>query len=196
MKTKRVFLAIPCNGEILVSEAINHLQSGLSGYRVRWIPTNDLHLTLFFLGQISTQQVSDIQDTIFAIKDDLRSFTFAINSTGIFYSERNPRILWLGIDKSNSLIALKNEIDQALASIGFFADKQPFVPHITVGRFASRQIATPQLVDTINEMTHMAPIVCEGQSVVLYESILSPDGSQYKPIETFRLNDSALEKET
>ncbi|MDP4203351.1 MAG: RNA 2',3'-cyclic phosphodiesterase, partial [Bacteroidota bacterium] len=192
MKTKRVFLAIPCNGGILVNEAINHLQSGLSDYRIRWLSTGDLHLTLFFFGQISTQQVSVIQDTIFAIKDNLQSFTFAINSTGIFYSERNPRVLWLGIDKSDSLIALKNEIDQALASIGFFADKQPFVPHITVGRFASRQIATPQLVNTIDEMTNMLPIVCKGQSVVLYESILSPDGSQYKPIETFRLNNSVL----
>ncbi|GAT63769.1 RNA 2',3'-cyclic phosphodiesterase [Paludibacter jiangxiensis] len=196
MKTKRVFLAIPYNGETLVTEAINQLKSDLSDYRIRWISTDDLHLTLFFFGQISTQQVSVIQDTIFAITDNLRSFTFAINSTGIFYSERNPRVLWLGIDKSDSLIALKNEIDQALASIGFFADKQPFVPHITVGRFASRQIATPQLVNTIDEMTNMLPIVCKGQSVVLYESILSPDGSQYKPIETFRLNDSALEKET
>lgn len=196
MKTKRVFLAIPYDGEILVTEAINQLKLSLSDYRIRWISTDDLHLTLFFFGQISVQQVSVIQDTIFAIKDNLQSFTFAINSTGIFYSEHNPRILWLGIEKSDSLIVLKNEIGHALTSIDFFADTQPFAPHITVGRFASRQIVTSQLVNTINEMTSLKPMVCEAQSVVLYESILSPDGSQYKPIEIFRLNDSVLKEET
>jgi 2'-5' RNA ligase len=195
MKTKRVFLAIPCDGGTLVTEAINQLKSSLSDYRIRWISTGDLHLTLFFFGQISVQQVSVIQDTLFATKDNLQSFSFAINATGIFYSERNPRVLWLGVEKSDNLIALKNEIDQALASIGFFADKQPFAPHITIGRFASRQIVTPQLVNTINRMKNMKPIVCEVQSVILYESILSPDGSQYKPIEIFRLNDSLSKKE-
>lgn len=196
MKTKRVFLAIPCNGGTLVAEAINQLKFSLSDYRIRWISTDDLHLTLFFFGQISVQQVSVIQDTIFAIKDNLQSFTFAINSTGIFYSEHNPRVLWLGVEISEKLIGIKNEIDHALASIGFFADTQPFAPHITVGRFASRQIVTPQLVNTINEMTSLKPIVCEAQSVILYESILSPDGSQYKPIEIFGLNDSQLNKTT
>ncbi len=196
MNTKRAFLAIPCNGGTLVTEAINQLKSSLSDYRIRWISTDDLHLTLFFFGQISAQQVSAIQDTIFAIKDNLQSFSFVINATGIFYSERNPRVLWLGVEKSDNLIALKNEIDQALASIGFFADKQPFVPHITVGRFASHQITTPQLINTINEMTSLKPIACEAQSVILYESILSPDGSQYKPIEIFGLNDSQLNKTT
>ncbi|MTK54106.1 RNA 2',3'-cyclic phosphodiesterase [Paludibacter sp.] len=194
MKSKRAFLAIPCNGGTFVTEAINQLKSSLSDYSIRWISTDDLHLTLFFFGQISVQQVSSIQDTIFTIKDNLQSFTFVIDSTGIFYSKHNPRVLWLGVERSDKLIAIKNGIDQALASIGFFPDKQPFVPHITVGRFASHQIAPTQLINTINEMTNMTPIICDAQSVILYESILSPDGSQYKPIEIFKLNDSALEK--
>jgi 2''-5'' RNA ligase len=195
MRTKRVFLAIPCNGGTLVTEAISQLKSSLSDYRIRWISTTDLHLTLSFFGQISVQQVSVIQDTLWAIKDNLQCFTFAINSTGIFYSERNPRVLWLGIERSDNLIAIKNEIDQALASIGFFANKQPFAPHITVGRFASRQIVTPRLINTINKTTIVKSIACEAQSVILYESILSPDGSQYKPIEIFKLNDSLSKKE-
>lgn len=192
MKTKRVFLAIPCEPVDLVFERRQQLQSLLPDYRIRWVGKESLHLTLFFFGNISTQQVSAIQDAFFVAKDRLQSFSFTINSPGIFSSGNEPRVIWLGVETSDKLTAIKSSIDQTVASIGFFNNNHPFVPHITLGRFASHQAITPQLTEAIDNEKEMKAITFSARSVILYESVLSPDGSQYKPIEIFRLQDPFL----
>src|SRR5665648_343466 len=52
---------------------------------------------------------------------------------GVF-GKRGGDIWWIGIEKSEELLRLRNSLTEAFRKEGFFLEKRPFSPHITLGR--------------------------------------------------------------
>ena len=160
----------------------------LADYRIRWVNNENLHVTLFFFGEIHANQIPELRRLLRSTAQNLSRFSFSVTAPGIFKKGKEPRVLWLGIKAPEILFEIKKEIDKAAAVLGFIPDEKTFRPHLTLGRFVPRQEVHPALKSALMEMQteeHSEYFVSE---LILFESKLSPEGAQYYPIEIFQLS--------
>ena len=183
----RSFIAIDINPH--VTESISHAIAELRPIipAVRWVPATNFHLTIKFLGDIEEARVNSVAAVL---EEQLRPFPgFSINAKGlgVFPDLRRPRIAWVGITGSQ-LLTLAARVESALQPLGFVAEKRPFTPHLTIGRW--RQFDRPS--QALGEpLAHWRD--CEfGKTtidkVVLYQSVLRPAGATYQTLKVVSLN--------
>ena len=96
---------------------------------IRLVEQDQMHLTLHFLGEASTQAVSaKLQQLIQA------PFTLEFDGVGQFPSAGGDVTLWAGVRKSEALLRLHRSIGEVLATIGFKIEARPYSPHVTLAR--------------------------------------------------------------
>jgi 2'-5' RNA ligase len=74
---------------------------------------------------------------------------------------------------------LHQRIQMILLAEGLATERRSFLPHITLGRLQSG--GKENLADALN--IQLPPLVVT--EIMLYESLLSTDGSEYKVIEVY-----------
>ena len=188
MLTKRVFLAIPINPVEPVIEKMTRLKNRLADYRIKWVNRENLHLTLFFFGEIPLNQIPELRKLLRSTTHNLPSFSFSLTGPGIFKKGKEPKVLWHGIKAPDLLFDIKKEVDRTVASMGYIPDEKTFRPHLTLGRFMPRQEVHPDLENALKEMQTDESIEYTASELILFESKLSPEGAQYFPIEVFPLS--------
>ncbi|MDP4278763.1 MAG: RNA 2',3'-cyclic phosphodiesterase [Bacteroidota bacterium] len=187
MDGKRIFLAMPVEPVEPAVELALRLKMRLPAYRIKWEDEKKYHLTLFFFGQVPVSQLSAIQETLFTLLQQVPVFDCLLTGPGLFKSGKEPRVLWLGLKMPDSFTLLKEQIDQAMANLGFLPDNEPFQPHLTLGRFSKGQNTSPELDDALSAMQPLTPFRLQASKLILFESRLSAAGSRYFPIEEFHL---------
>ena len=62
-------------------------------------------------------------------------FRTQIAGLGAFPNSRNPKVIWVGMpgDQGN-LLQFQEQLEDALAHVGFAKEKRSFSPHLTLGR--------------------------------------------------------------
>ena len=181
MKTKRTFLAIsiPCGTEFpaLVEKLKKNLQH--EKY-INYVKTNQIHLTLKFVGDTPEEDVPVIIDACQKVAKRHQPFTMDFNRTGLFGSNHSPRVLWLGMtEQPKALFDLEADLLDAFDGLGYLRDRQNFVPHLTVCRI--KQLVDKQfflqIYNSIEQKTYLNADVKE---LVYFQSFLQPSGPFYK----------------
>ena len=109
---------------------------------VKWVNPEGIHLTLKFLGNIPSKQVAELTKAVEEATRGISPFNLEISGLGAFPNLKQPRVLWVGIGgEIGKLSSLQQNIDSALAPLGFTKEDRPFVPHLTLARI--RQGASP-----------------------------------------------------
>ena len=109
---------------------------------VKWVGPGGIHLTLKFLGNIPSKRVTEITESIEEAAQWISPFHLEISGLGAFPSLRQARVFWVGIGgEVDKLSRLQQNIDSALAALGFTREERSFVPHLTLARI--RQGASP-----------------------------------------------------
>ncbi len=122
---------------------------------LRWTNTDNLHLTLRFLGETQAQQRRLIQEGLAGLAAAHQPFTLSLSRLGCFRSWKNLRVLWVGIEgNAVALHAVQSEVESFATQLGFGADKQPFSPHVTLAR--SRRNAPRSALRTASEQLRRA----------------------------------------
>lgn len=184
--SKRLFLAIPIlPGPQLLSK-IKFLEQNLTEEWINWTKEGNMHLTLKFIGKTPGKKIVEIADAIENCLAHFYSFTLTLDQIGIFGSNYNARVLWLGPRKTEDLLALHTSVIDSLERIGIADDRQNFVPHFTLARFKKikhkdhfRRVIDKLDRDVLQET--------EVKEIVLFESILTAEGPIYKTIKKFPL---------
>ena len=182
---KRVFIGIPAGDQVKSTLPLLKSIIDCNSRHIKWIPFDNIHLTLSFLGDVS---INDIPDFIQSVEHNIAisQFQLSISGTGVFPLAKSPRVLWLGIDKGINDLKLLHE--QVVRSVNKFKDNYEnniFIPHISIARISRyhRKIAVLPLLNSV-----YSPIDLEVNSISMYESKLFLEGSQYTIINTFPLN--------
>jgi 2'-5' RNA ligase len=105
---------------------------------VRWVESEQLHITLRFLGATPLADLKRIKANLAEVRAPC--FDLQIHGVGIFppaKSRKPPRVLWLGLQPDSPLRELKAEIDGVLGPDPEMAGRE-YSPHLTLGRFTSR----------------------------------------------------------
>ena len=144
---------------------------------VRWVPEENLHLTLKFLGGVEPDFISRLVTAASAKLEGLAPFEVVLGGLGAFPNARRARVIWLGVCAGGAQLArLARKLDAAAARIGVERERRPYRTHLTLGRL--RQPAPVALSGV--PCPDGLPFSVE--EVVLYESRLSSTGAQYIPL--------------
>ena len=182
MSLLRAFIAVEIPLEIrqAVQNATSHLRKGI-GALVRWVPVENTHLTLKFLGDISPANVDMLTQMMRAEADSCPAFDMHLTGIGSFPSPKRPRVIYIGIQAPAGLEALQRGIESASRRLGYGSEERGFSPHLTIGRVKQNATASDQ--QTIRRALEELRIDSLGtarvDSVHLYKSDLKPTGSVY-----------------
>lgn len=186
---KRLFLAIPIQTENNgFQPLLADLRKSLSHEdRINWVRPANIHLTLKFIGETPPQDEPKIIEAVGKMLERHHPFVMDFNRTGIFGSRYAPRVLWLGMQQTpGQLLDLAEDTLDTFDKIGFLRDRQNFVPHITLGRI--KELCEKQyfqkVVQAIEQKTYIHQEVKE---IILFQSILRPDGAVYKIVKKWNL---------
>ena len=187
---KRLFLAIPINTENNgFVPLVNDLRNRLSHEKmINWVRPTNIHLTLKFIGETPPQDEPKIIEAVSKVVENHHSFTMDFNRTGIFGARYAPRVLWLGMQQTpDELLRLEEDVLKAFDSIGYQRDRQNFVPHLTLGRIKDlcEKQYFQKVVQAIEQKTYIHQEVNE---IILFQSILRPDGAVYKIVKKWNLS--------
>jgi 2'-5' RNA ligase len=183
---KRLFIAIKIEPDQRFIEIYQDLISRLNYENLRFVEPGNLHLTLRFLGETEETKIPDIDRILTKSAAAAKAFTLNINQTGVFGSSYNPRVVWFGIDQNELLTLLHTRIESDLKKVGFFPDRQNFVPHLTLSRV--KQLKDLKLFQkTIGEFREKEIMKQEVQSFSLIESILKKEGPVYQTLNSYML---------
>ena len=162
----RSFLAVTVSTE--VREELESLQHGLP--EVRWTPFEQMHITLKFLGDVSTQTLETLQQEVMELH--IPSFTLRFAGLGTFLPRNGPPVLWAGLESEEALQGLFRNIESMAGRLGIPKEKRPFKPHLTLGRLRRRQPERLKGYMELHEHFYSSAFDCK--EVVLFVSRLTP----------------------
>ena len=181
-KNIRSFIAISVPETVL--QAIAEAQQTLKGYDlgVRWVRKEGIHLTLKFLGNISWDDVEEIQAAMKQAAKAFSPFTVRAEGIGAFPDLKRPRVLWVGLSGEVEVIrALQRDLESQLNGLGFPREKRPFKGHLTLGRVKGR-LDRVRLSKALEALAGFRTESFTAQSVDLFQSDLRPNGAVYSKL--------------
>jgi 2'-5' RNA ligase len=138
MTTIRAFIAIELSdaARAAITDLQNRLKTVVPPRAVRWTAPQNIHLTLHFLGNITTGEVEKVTAALDAATTTGHPFSLDLSGLGCFPNSRRPRIVWVGVlGKTASLVALHRDLgDRLNKAIDFSPESRPYSPHLTIGR--------------------------------------------------------------
>ncbi len=147
-----------------------------SDLQVKWVTPATYHVTLKFLGWTRADAIEAIRDRLSMNLIHVKPLSFPTQGVGAFPSLEKARVLWAGVeDRDEGLAKIAALLDETLVELGFSRDKRPFHPHVTLGRF-KEVVDARELVQSTTEQKFSTTRV---DSIVLYESSINTDGSEY-----------------
>jgi len=170
---KRLFigLGVPQNCKAALSALDPHL-AGL-----RWVPEEQLHLTLSFLGDVGAPAEDRLREALRAVR--VPPFLLPLRGLGVFSTRGQVSVVWAGVGGGHPhLFALHRRIQDAVLQAGIEADIKPFHPHITVARAKGVSTETLRPFLRINAETEFGIFNVIGFE--LYSSVLSAGGAIHR----------------
>jgi len=182
MNLLRAFIAVEIPGGI--RRAIGDISSALQGAvgpLVRWVPVENMHLTLKFLGDVAPSNVGLLSEMLKAEAGLFPCFDIEVGGLGAFPSIKRPRVIYVGIRAPATLEALQRGIESSARRLGYESEERGFSPHLTIGRARQNVTASEQqMIRRALEETSMEALgTARVDSVQLYRSDLRPSGSIY-----------------
>jgi len=154
-----------------------------TGADVRLVETENIHVTMRFLGDISLGMVDKIYGEMKSVQ--FVPFTVRLKAVGVFPSLSYPRVVWAGIaEGTNELRSVFDQLEPRLRGLGFAADEHGFSPHLTIARVRSGRNKV-QLADFVKANANFDFGTIGADCLRLKRSVLSPKGPSYSTLREF-----------
>ena len=161
----RLFIAVNLSDDMKRSITSTLHEMKQKNIRGSYVPTQNLHLTLAFIGERK-----EADDVIGAMKTvEYKPFKLALSEMGTFGD-----LLWVGMKGNQGLSGAVKSVRDALETAGIPFDGKKFVPHITIIRKMNgnwRQVPAPKGEMMVRKISLMRSDVKNGKRV--YTEILS-----------------------
>ncbi len=184
---KRLFIAVKLNLAKNIINDFSEIKNIFSTERIKWVNFNQLHITLKFLGDTEPELIPEIKSILTKVANNFSGLTLHLKGVGVFKNFKNPRVLWVGIEKNIILKNLQREIDKNLSLIGIPSENREFNPHLTLGRIKYIN-NKKKFIDFILKNSNRSFTEININEFYLIESILRKEGPIYIDLERFPLH--------
>jgi 2'-5' RNA ligase len=181
--TLRAFIALelPASLRQEIIKQTDRLRQQLGEDLIRWVPSENMHLTLKFLGDVPNNHLDFLKQALLQIADQSSAFDLQLSGLGSFPNSKMPRVLWIGIHAQTALHVFQQTLETTINKLGYKKEERPFSPHLTLGR--ARQNNSPadsvKIRDALQSIQLGKIGTARVNSVHLFKSDLTPAGSEY-----------------
>jgi len=155
--------------------------SGIPG--ARWVPPENFHLTLRFIGDIPSHVARDVDDALLGLR--AKGFSLTLTGMGTFARGGISSALWVGVEKTPSLDHLRAKIETALQRCGLEPERRKFQPHVTLARLDNPAEGKVAAFVQAHNLFRSGPIPVE--HFTLFSSLLCKDHAVYTPEAEYEL---------
>ena len=170
----RLFIAIALPET--VRAGLTLLQSGVPG--ARWVPAENFHLTLRFIGEVDGLVARDIDTELLRLRSP--GFELAIAGVGHFGDGAAMRALYAAVPANPALSQLQAKVDSAIAMAHVAPERRKFVPHVTLARFGKQPDIGHHLAQFMASHALFKSDPFAVETFGLYSSFASKSGSVYR----------------
>ncbi|MBN8928249.1 MAG: 2'-5' RNA ligase [Rhodospirillales bacterium 69-11] len=149
--------------------------AGIPG--ARWVPPENYHLTLRFIGETQGHRAEDIDLALANIR--ARGFALTLAGVGTFTKAGRSTALWVGVERNPQLDHLQNKIETALQRCGLEPERRRFQPHVTLARLDNVAEAKLAAFVQAHNLFRAEPMPVE--HFTLFSSQLGKEASVYTP---------------
>ncbi len=158
------------------------------GYAVRWVGADAIHLTIKFLGEVSSHREQEVVTALDEAVGGFPPFVLPIGGFGAFPDPRRAKVIWVGCSAIKVLNELHHKVEERFADAGFPIEGRPFHPHLTLGRLkrgveTSRLRGLEGLMDRLRYDTEIGV-----NTVDLMQSTLTRAGAEYSVLHSAGLS--------
>jgi RNA 2',3'-cyclic 3'-phosphodiesterase len=182
----RLFIGVELDDGVRDSAAAiaNSLRRHL-GRRVdaRWIPVSNLHITLWFIGNVP----DDRTDAILRSLDrpfTIPVFDIHIAGLGAFPPSGAPRVFWLGVQSgAEHLAGLHGALSARLLPVGIEPERRAYSAHLTIARV--KGVRGGETLTDVRASLRQVPAdagACRVAGITVFRSHLSPKGATYEAL--------------
>ncbi len=100
----------------------------------RWVPQEQWHVTLWFLGKETRSAVDPLVSTLRRCVGGVTPFLTELGGGGTYPPGRRARVAWIGLVDSRGWSALDAAMRVAATALGRPFGERPVAPHVTVAR--------------------------------------------------------------
>ena len=177
-------MVLRCFIAIEIPDAVKRAVAGTmdslkkSGADVKWAVYENIHITLQFLGATDDSVIPQLKEALVKILSPYPPFYITISQVGSFPGGRRPRVLWIGLEESETLINLQKDIANGMVKFGYPKEERGFTPHITIGRVKTNR----NLHELMNRLDEIRAVSFSGfavEKIVLMKSELKPSGAKH-----------------
>lgn len=99
----------------------------------KWTATEDLHITLVFLGSVEDETLQKLVAHLHDIQAS-QGFSLTLEGLGIFGQRNRPRVLFVDIQPNEFLNELQGRVAEVTEKVGFDREKRSYRPHVTLAK--------------------------------------------------------------
>jgi 2'-5' RNA ligase len=179
----RLFVAVKIPSEIKEYLINTCKQIAPEPGNYKWETSSKIHLTVKFIGDVDENLVEDITGELSFI-ENYGALEFTLTGFGFYFRNKDPKILWAGLETHKSIYNLVAELNQRFSKYFIPVDNRKFKPHLTMLRIKNdpgtdfikmfKQYSFNNFKFISNEIT-------------LVQSRLLQAGSQYTDIKKYNL---------
>ncbi len=148
--------------------------------KILWLPPENYHLTLVFLGEIESAILSGLQFALEQKLEAAESVPLTISAVTPFPFSR-PRIAAALVEHTTELVRLQRDLLNCVRKCGITPERRRFVPHVTLGRLK------PHAGKTIDFKVKNILLSGVADSVTLFQSELTPEGAIHTALAEIQL---------
>ena len=165
-----------------IAEQVETLKGGIPG--ARWLPKENYHLTLSFIGEVDEVVAEEADIALRGIS--FPAFDLSLCQVGYFTKNKDEvRTLWTGVDNYHVLDRLHEKIDIALKNRNIDISKTRFHAHCTLAKLKGTTIDDAQKYMAMNNLFRSNPFYVD--KFYLFASIRGSSGSHYEVLTEYEL---------
>lgn len=177
----RCFVAIglPPEAREQIAAVQNAMRPAIERQGVRLLAPEKVHLTLEFLGQVSSADEAGLEAALREACTRHAPFTVEAGGLGAFPHDHRPAVLWVGVDATDALLALQADIARASEDYKERRDNREYRPHLTLARVAPpSQKVGHAFREFLERLPAPMPFAWPCAEVVLMETL--PSGAYHR----------------
>jgi 2'-5' RNA ligase len=182
----RAFVAVEVGGMSRILALDEELKRSHGDLKI--VDADNIHMTMKFLGDIKDEDGEKALKAIRAAVKKLEPFEMVVKGVGVFPTEDDPRIIWVGVEEPEPVVKLQAAVEKALKKLGYEPEARAFTPHVTISRVRSQKnrLRVKEVVDAHRDEEFGAIKV---DTIFLKKSFLTNEGPVYTTVGTARLGD-------